>query len=156
MTGPSESIAFVVLVVALAPSAIQPTPAPGSTVPIVAVAGCARRTGARAVWDLTNAGTPSPSSRAGITSSDKAALAAQPPGRRAYQLIGVADFVDADTSRAIGDRGRILSRPRVNSTGVLADGRRVGVKGLLIDASPPRINLTSVVDLGACDREVRR
>jgi hypothetical protein len=156
MRGPSASIAAVLVVASFAPGGIQQPPNAGSSAPIVAVVGCARRTDAPAIWDLTDAGEPSPSSRAGITSSEKAHLAAQAPGRRAYQLIGVADFVDADTARAIGDRGRILSRPRVNATGVLADGRRVGVKGLLIDASPARINLTSVVDLGACPARDRR
>jgi hypothetical protein len=36
----------------------------------------------------------------------------------------------------------------VNATGVLAAGHKIAVKGLYIQASPPRINLTSVVDLG--------
>ena len=38
---------------------------------------------------------------------------------------------------------------RVNATGMLVAGHRVAVKGLYIEGVPARINLTSVVDLGA-------
>jgi len=118
--------------------------------PLVMLVGCAGRSAQPQIWDLTRAGARTESSRAGITASEKDQLARQPLGLDAYQLIGVADFVDAQTSRTIGDRGAILTPPRVNATGMLADGRKVAVKGLLIDAKPQRINLTSVVDLGAC------
>ncbi len=117
---------------------------------IVMVVGCASKTSAPHIWDLTRAGARAESTRAGITTADKDQLARQPLGRDIYQLIGVADFVDAETSRSIGDRAKILTPPRVNATGMLVSGHKVGVKGLLIDASPPRINLTSVVDLGSC------
>lgn len=72
----------------------------------------------------------------------------RPSGRETYHLIGVADFVTAEESRRIGVRGKILSPSRVNSTGMLLSGHKVAVKGLYIDARPPRVNLTSVVDLG--------
>jgi hypothetical protein len=117
---------------------------------IVMVVGCASTTSAPHIWDLTRAGARTESARAGITTAEKDQLAKQPLGRDAYQLIGVAEFVDAETSRSIGDRARILTQPRVNATGMLVSGHKVGVKGVLIDASPPRINLTSVVDLGSC------
>jgi hypothetical protein len=117
---------------------------------IVMVVGCASKTAAPHIWDLTRAGTRTESTRAGITTADKNQLAKQPLGRDTYQLIGVADFVDAETSRTIGDRANVLTPPRVNSTGMLVSGHKVAVKGLLIEASPPRINLTSVVDLGSC------
>jgi len=125
---------------------------PGGQVraPLVMLVGCAAATTQPQIWDLTRAGAHTESSRAGITASEKDQLARQPLGQDAYQLIGVADFVDAQTSRAIGDRGAVLTPPRVNATGMLVSGHKVGVKGLFIDASPPRINLTSVVDLGLC------
>src|SRR5262245_4047552 len=114
------------------------------------VVGCAARTSEPHIWDLTRAGGRVESSRAGITTTEKDQLAKQPLGPNTYQLIGVADFVDAATSRTIGDRAKILTPARVNATGMLVSGHKVAVKGLLIDASPPRINLTSVVDLGSC------
>jgi len=117
---------------------------------IVMVVGCAAKTAAAHIWDLTRAGAPVESTRAGITSAEKDQLARLPLGRDMYQLIGVADFVDADTSATIGDRAKILTPSRANATGMLVSGHKVGVKGVLIDASPPRINLTSVVDLGSC------
>jgi len=124
--------------------------------PLVMLVGCAAATAQAHIWNLTRAGQRIESSRAGITTNDKSSLEQQPLGRDTYQLIGVADFVDAETSRTIGDRGRILTSERVNATGTLANGRKVGVKGLFIDANPPRINLTSVVDLGPCAVEAGR
>jgi hypothetical protein len=117
---------------------------------IVVVVGCAAKSSAPHIWDLTRAGERVESPRAGITPAEKDQLAQQPLGRNSYQLIGVADFVDAETSRTIGDRAKILTPSRVNATGMLVSGHRVAVKGLLVDAAPPRINLTSVVDLGSC------
>lgn len=122
----------------------------GGRAPLVMIVGCARTTAQPQIWDLTRAGARTESSRAGITASEKDQLARQALGQDAYQLIGVADFVDAETSRTVGDRRTVLTAPRVNATGMLASGHKVGVKGLLIDASPSRINLTSVVDLGLC------
>jgi hypothetical protein len=114
------------------------------------VVGCASKTSVPQIWDLTRAGARVESTRAGITTAEKDQVAKQPLGRDTYQLIGVADFVDAETSRTIGDRAKILTPRRVNATGMLVSGHKVAVKGLLIDASPVRINLTSVVDLGSC------
>lgn len=117
---------------------------------IVMVVGCASKTSVPQIWDLTRAGARVESTRAGITTAEKDQVAKQPLGRDTYQLIGVADFVDVETSRTIGDRAKILTPRRVNATGMLVSGHKVAVKGLLIDASPVRINLTSVVDLGSC------
>jgi hypothetical protein len=116
--------------------------------PIVVVVGCALKSAQPHIWTLSNAGERSESSRPGIATDDLEQLAKRPLGQDIYQLIGVADFVDADTSRTIGDRGALLPRSRVNATGMLVHGHRVAVKGLYIAATPPRINLTSVADLG--------
>jgi hypothetical protein len=116
--------------------------------PLVMVVGCAAETAQPQIWTLSHAGARSESLRAGITAEERAQLAPRLLGGDTYQLIGVADFVDADTSRQIGVRGEILPPARVNATGMLAAGHKVAVKGLYIQASPPRINLTSVVDLG--------
>jgi hypothetical protein len=120
-----------------------------SKTPIVLIVGCARETDQPHLWTLSNAGERSESSRVAITIEEKEQLARRPLGGDTYQLIGVADFVDADTSRRIGVRGEILAPSRVNATGVLASGHRVAVKGLYIEGVPARINLTSVVDLGS-------
>ena len=116
--------------------------------PVVMVVGCAGETARSQVWVLSHAGERSESSSAGITTREKEQLAARPLGHATYELIGVADFVDSDKSRAIGVRGQILLASRVNATGVLAQGRKVAVKGLYIESTPPRINLLSAVTLG--------
>ena len=116
--------------------------------PVVLVVGCARERAQPHIWDLFQAGAAAASPRPGITTEEKAQLGARPLGENSYRLIGVADFVDAETSRAIGVRGEILSASRVNTTAMLVSGHKVAVKGLYIEGTPPRINLTSVVDLG--------
>lgn len=116
--------------------------------PMVLLVGCAATTAEPHIWILSQAGERTLSPTAGITTAEKRDLQNRPLGRDTYQLLGVADFVDADTAQRIGVRSRILSRPRMNTTAMLASGHKVAVKGLYIDARPPRINLTSVADLG--------
>ncbi len=142
--------ACAALLLALMPRAEamqQRTPdRPGA--PMVLIVGCARESAQPRSWTLSYAGERTESLRAGITAEEKAQLVQRPLGHDVYQLIGVADFVDADTSRKIGVRGEILPASRVNATGMLAGGHKIAVKGLYIQAIPARINLTSVVDLG--------
>jgi len=126
----------------------QDPPPPVRRVPIVMVAGCAQKTAQPHVWRLTDVGARHESTRAGIARDEEDRLATAPLGKEVYLLVGVAEFVDAETSRMIGVRGQILAPARVNSTGMLVTGHHVVVKGLFIDGDPGRINLTSVVDLG--------
>jgi len=122
-----------------------------SSLPVVLAVGCAVTTAQPNIWRLARVAMRTETLRAGITPEEKAQVAARPLGSESYELIGVADFVDTDTSRTIGVRGEILPRSRVNATGMLVSGHKVAVKGLFIDSmgnTPPRINLTSVVDLG--------
>jgi hypothetical protein len=117
--------------------------------PMVTVVGCAAPTEAPHVWALSNAGEPVSASSAGITMAEKAALEQRSLGRAVYHLVGVAEFVDADAARRIGARDRLMPPSRMNTTGMLATGHRVAARGLYIEGKPPRINLTSVVDLGS-------
>jgi hypothetical protein len=117
--------------------------------PIVMVVGCAAPSAEPQIWVLSHAGPRTASDAPGISTADTRDLKTRPAGRDTYHLIGVADFVTAEESRRIGVRGKIFSPSRVNATGTLLGGHKVAVKGLFIDARPPRINLTSVVDLGA-------
>ena len=138
----------VLATASMAASGQTPVPPPDKPKsPIILVVGCALKGAQPQMWTLSNAGERSESSRPGLATGAQERRANGPRGRDTYQLIGVADFVDADTSRTIGDRGALLPRSRVNTTGMLAHGHRVAVKGLYIAATPPRINLTSVVDL---------
>jgi hypothetical protein len=142
----SAVLALAVLAVGWAPA--QDPSAVAVKSPMVLLVGCAATTAEPHIWTLTHAGEPVQSSSVGITVSEKRELPSRHLGRDTYHLIGVADFVDVATSRRIGERGKILTPSRVNTTGLLVDGSKVAVKGLYIDANPPRINLTSVVNLG--------
>ena len=119
--------------------------------PLVLVVGCAAPSSDAHIWILSYAGERTRSAAPGISAAESKDLTRRPIGRDTYHLIGVADFVGSEASRKIGERGKIFSPSRVNVTGMLVSGHKVAVKGLYIDARPPRINLTSVVDLGgAC------
>ena len=71
-----------------------------------------------------------------------------PWGKREFELIGVAEFLDGEAQVEWGDRGRFTTVDQTNATHDLREGRTVFVKGLLIEAdSEARINLLSVVSL---------
>jgi hypothetical protein len=117
--------------------------------PLVLVVGCAAPSADAHIWILSNAGERSITAAPGISEQESRDLAKHSTGRATYHLIGVADFVDADAARRIGERGKLFSPARTNVTAMLVSGHKVAVKGLYIEARPPRINLTSVVDLGS-------
>ena len=76
----------------------------------------------------------------------------QPLGSREFQLIGVAEFLDAESLLSFGDRAQFTRADQVNATNELREGRMVLVKGLLIEAgtsagATTRINLLAVVGL---------
>jgi len=144
------AFAWVAATLAIVPAVSQAQgqrPATART-PVVLVVGCARPSAEPQIWELTHAGAAAESPRPGITTGEKAQLGTRPLGQNTYRLIGVADFVDVDSSRKIGVRGEILSPSRVNTTMMLVRGHKVAVKGLYIEGDPARINLTSVVYLG--------
>jgi hypothetical protein len=148
----TRAFATVAIALAVVPGGIRANARPATArTPVVLVVGCARLSAQPQIWDLMRAGAAFESPRPGITPEEKAQLGTRPLGENAYQLIGVADFVDVEASRKIGERGEILSPSRVNTTAMLVSGHKVAVKGLYIEGTPARINLTSVVDLGpAC------
>ena len=117
-------------------------------VEMVQAVGCVEeRTGNG--WWLTRASEPEVSP-AGVFNQDQvdAVLAALELGTREFQLIGVADFLDAEGLLATGNRADFTSADQVNATGDLRPGRTVLVKGLLIEGDEvSRVNLTTVVGL---------
>jgi hypothetical protein len=142
----SAVLALAVLAAGWAPA--QDRSAIAVKSPLVLVVGCATTTAEPQIWLLVRASALLASSSAGITVAEKQELPKRSLGQETYQLIGVADFVDVATARRIGERGAILTPGRVNATGQLLDGSKVAVKGLYIEGRPPRINLTSVANLG--------
>jgi len=117
-------------------------------VEMVQAVGCVeQRTGNN--WWLTRASEPevSPPGVFNQVQVD-AVLAALALGTREFELVGVADFLDAEGLLAIGNRADFTSPDQVNATGELRQGRTVLVKGLLIEADGvSRVNLTTVVGL---------
>ena len=82
----------------------------------------------------------------GMSAAEKAKGEALGTGE--LQLIGVADFLDAESLLQWGERAKFTKPEQVNATGELREGRTVLVKGLLIEAEPEsRVNLLAVVGL---------
>ncbi len=118
-------------------------------VEIVQTLGCAeQRDDGATGWWLVRAVDPEVS-RAGVFNINQVDEAKETAlGTGEYELIGVADFLDADSLLESGKRAQFTTPEQVNATGELRAGRTVLVKGLLIEAEPAkRINLLAVVGL---------
>ena len=118
-------------------------------VDVVQSVGCVeRKSGDTETWWLTRAADPRPAPP-GVFSTGQIDAARQAPlGANAFQLIGVADFLDADGLLKSGRRSEFTTPQTANATGVLGDGRKVLVKGMLIDAGEgKRINLLTTIRL---------
>ena len=114
-----------------------------SAVDMVASVGCATKDDE--TWTLTQASEPI-STGAPFSSREEIEEASGIPlGSGAYVLIGVADFLAPEELLDEFQRAEFTSVDSVNSTGALADGHRILVKGLFIENQ--RINLTSVIGL---------
>lgn len=116
------------------------------TVPLVKSVGCVEMDGES--WFLTVASEPEETeypfaSAPEIQDARGAAL-----GSNRFQLVGVADFLDAEGLLALHQRAEHTAPESVNATGQLAVGHKVAVKGLYITSvEPHRLNLTSVFSL---------
>ena len=131
------------------PAATEGQQRPEPQVEIVQTVGCVEeRGGDPATWWLTRAVEPTVI-RAGVFNENQVEEAkAAGLGSSAFQLIGVADFLDAESLLRFGDRAQFTTPEQVNATGELGEGRTVLVKGLLIeDGGASRINLLAVVGL---------
>jgi hypothetical protein len=131
------------------PSGAEGQARPKPQVEIVHTVGCVEeRSGDTPTWWLARAVDPTVT-RAGVFNETQVDSAKSTPlGSRAFQLIGVADFLDAESLLRFGDRAQFTTPDQVNATGQLAAGRTVLVKGLLIeDGGAARINLLAVVGL---------
>ena len=118
-------------------------------VEIVQTVGCVElRNDDAATWWLTRAADPT-ETRARVFNEPQIEEAKETPlGTREFQLIGVAEFVDAESLLRIGDRAEFTTPEQVNATNELQDGRTVLVQGLLIEeGAVGRINLLAVVGL---------
>ncbi len=128
-------------------------PAEPPKAPIVQAVGCAeQRAGSPATWWLARASnadtvTPGPLSVGQVEKAKGAAL-----GTNTFRLIGETDFLSPEELLKSGERSKFTAADTANASGQLRAGRKVLVKGLLVDvAGEPRINLMSVVSVAdAC------
>ena len=122
-------------------------------VDIVQTVGCVEmRNDDAATWWLTRAADPT-QTRAGVFNENQVEEAKEEAlGTGEFQLIGVAEFLDAESLLRFGDRAQFTTADQVNATNELREGRTVLVKGLLIEeGGTARINLLAVVGLAdAC------
>jgi hypothetical protein len=118
-------------------------------VDIVQTVGCAeRKAGNPDTWWLNRAADPRASAPGMFNTTQVGEAKAATLGANVFQLVGVADFLDADGLLASGRRKEFTTRETANATGQLRPGHKVLVKGLLIEGDPKRINLMSVVGVG--------
>ena len=129
------------------PSLLEGQQSSGPAVNIVQTVGCVeRRSGDAAEWWLVQAPEPAVI-EAGVFNRSEIQVARNTAlGSGTFQLIGVADFLDAEGLLASADRRLFTSPEQVNATGELQEGRKVLVKGALIETdAESRINLLGVI-----------
>jgi hypothetical protein len=124
-------------------------------VDVVRSFGCVeRRHGSPVTWWLSSAADPTVTQSSLLNTTEVEQSKMQALGKNAFQLVGVADFLDADALLQQGQRSQFTTPATANATGQLRDGHKVIVKGLLIEAADgqKRINLTAVLKLAdACE-----
>ena len=118
-------------------------------VQIVQTVGCVEQRGGDAGgWWLTRAAEPKVARPNVFDELEVEEAQDTAPGSREFQLIGVAEFLDAKSLLEWGDRAQFTTADEVNATNALRKGHTVLVKGLLIDPDgDARINLLAVVGL---------
>jgi hypothetical protein len=133
-----------------AQAAPQSAAKPKPKVDVVQTVGCVeRRGGPQPTWWLTRAATPTVS-RVGVfnTLQVEEARKTATLGTREFELVGIAEFLDAEGLLRSGDRAAFTTPDQVNATGELRAGRTALVKGLLIEAgAQSRLNLLAVVGM---------
>tara|TARA_B100001123_G_scaffold390896_1_gene468841 strand:+ start:1116 stop:1547 length:432 start_codon:yes stop_codon:yes gene_type:complete len=134
-------------VIWVTPSLLEGQQSSGPKVNIVQTVGCVeRRSGDAAEWWLVQAPEPAVIQAGVFNRSEIEAARNTALGSGTFQLIGVADFLDAAGLLASADRRLFTSPEQVNATGELQEGRKVLVKGALIETdAESRINLLGVI-----------
>ena len=114
---------------------------------IVQMVGCVEHRSDASVW-LTKASTPTVARRGVVDHTQVDAALTSDLGNDSFRLIGEADFLSAEGLLRTGERSAFTSPEQVNATGGLRAGRKVLIKGLLIESdNESRVNLLAVVAL---------
>jgi len=127
----------------------QPAGAGQPKVDIVQSVGCAeRRDGGAETWWLGRASDPRVSAPGAFNLKQVEEARSAALGANLFQLVGVADFLDAEGLLRTGRRAEFTSAETANASGQLQAGRKVLVKGPLVEVDgQKRINLISVISL---------
>ena len=127
----------------------QTRPGEKPAVDVVQSIGCVERhDGNPETWWLTKAADarvtqPGVFSTGQVDTARGAAL-----GANTFELVGVADFLDADGLLKSGRRREFTTSQNVNATGQIRPGRKILVKGMYITTGETkRINLLNVISL---------
>ena len=116
------------------------------TVPLVMAVGCVEMDAGS--WFLTRATDPEETEAPFASEAELEGARGASLGSHRFHLVGVADFLDTEGLLALHQRAEFTAQESVNSTGQLAEGHKVAVKGLHITSvDPHRLNLTSVISL---------
>jgi hypothetical protein len=126
------------------------------TVEVVQSVGCVeRKQGNPDTWWLSRASEPRVTQPGVFAVSQIDAARRVELGSSTFQLVGVADFLDADGLLKSGQRREFTNAQNANATGELKAGRKVLVKGMFITrGDTKRINLLNLISLAeSCGQE---
>lgn len=116
-------------------------------VPLVSVVGCASRL-PDGSWLLTEATDGAETKQLFTSAKELEEAKKKPRGKNRYKLVGTADFGPKEELLKQQQRAEFTRPDAVNATGELQAGRRLAVKGLLVDAPKERtLNLVSVIKI---------
>jgi hypothetical protein len=118
-------------------------------VDVVAGVGCVERKGGDPpTWWLSHAADPKVTPSASFSSAEIEQMKTVPMGTGVYQLVGVSDFLDVDSLLQDPVRAQFTRPETANATGQLREGRKVVVKGPLVEVDgQKRINVMAVLGL---------
>jgi hypothetical protein len=127
----------------------QTNPGEKPAVDVVQSVGCVeRRDGNPETWWLTKAVDPRVTQPGIFSTGQIDAARGASLGTNAFQLIGVADFLDTEGLLKSGRRREFTTAQNANATGEIRPGRKVLVKGMfLTSGETKRINLLNVIGL---------
>ena len=127
----------------------QANPGEKPAVDVVQSVGCVeRRDGNPETWWLTRAVDPRVTPPGVFSTTQIDTARGLPLGANAFQLVGVADFLDTDGLLKSGRRREFTTAQNANATGEIRAGRKVLVKGMFITSGETkRINLLNVIGL---------
>jgi hypothetical protein len=118
-------------------------------VDVVVGVGCVERKGGDPpTWWLSHASDPKVTPSASFSTGEIEQMKMVPMGTGVYQLVGVSDFLDVDGLLQDPLRAQFTNLETANATGQLREGRKVIVKGPLVEVNgQKRINVMAVLGL---------